>query len=600
MSRKSGWVTWPDPVGAPFPAVAAWFGWIFAVDLVNLVAMLRLTRGRWVLPDDGAYGALISARSFLRGSLPQNPLAGQGAGPLYAGLLAPVVAGAGGHDALLVLGVTLVNAALWGWTCLIAWCLVRRQAPAVLGHAAVAAILLSGPVARGFLSGTDFGLTACMALLAWDAWTGAAGGTGPRRWLKPVAATAGLLLARMPGTWLPAAMEAARGPAAGPASTPLFLPGVLALALLGMLPTAAAGRPAWGPGRLAATVIAAALMLVLSADRADPRVWLPLSPLFIVLCFSGLARLGEIGPESWRHPLPRMLAGAWLLTAPPGLVIAMRATSFSAQTCAAQPRPMADHLAALKEPGIVVTTAPGVLGFYSGWNIEEAARGWAARFDRYKAASPSARPRYAALALDDRDPDAAVLRSGGVLELVWTLPHPRGEAGFGLFECHWGPAGPMPSVPGWTVVDEVDCAEPGSEAAHGYSVAAQSAGRFPAAAVMVRRDAATGEPAADAGWITNGGERFIVAARAGRPLLVLMRTFAAEPTSIVPMLNGTALAPFPVSPDPGQFQTILLFSADGAGVLDHNRIQVSAHWPSAEAYASFHYWVMQPVEKGPR
>jgi len=594
MSRKPGWATWHDAEGAPRAAATVWLGWILAVALVNLGCMLRLTRGVWVLPDDGAYGALAAARDLVRGTPPGAVVAGT-VSPLYAVILTPVVAGAARHDAALVLAVTLLGAGLWWWACRIGWRLARRHGPGWAAHAAVVAILISGPVARGFLSGTDQGLCACLALLVWDLWAGAAGKGGWRAWLIPAGASIVLVLGKAPAAWL--ALVGGSGPPVDPRTAPLqaFPPGALALAVLGILPPAPPGRPGWSHGRLAAAAVDAALLLLLPPHWVERGEWLPLVPVFILLSFSGLARLAEVAPEPWRHPLPRVLAGAWLVTAAAGLNDAVRTMAREGETCAAQPRLMADRLTALGETGFVITSAPGVLGFHTGWRIEDAAPGWARRFDRFKAARSDLKPGYAALSIDDGGQDLAMLRRAGVLRLLWTLPHPRGATAFGLFECHWGPAGLPPAVPGWMVVDEVDCTEPESERTHVYHVTSRTPGAMPAALVEVRRDPVTREPAGDGGWVMGGGERFVISATAGRPLLVLMRTFAPQATSLVPSLNGAVMPPFPVAPDADQFQTILLFSAQGDRVLDRNRIEVTMNRPAGETYASFHYWAMQPA-----
>jgi hypothetical protein len=113
--------------------------------------------------------------------------------------------------------------------------------------------------------------------------------------------------------------------------------------------------------------------------------------------------------------------------------------------------------------------------------------------------------------------------------------------------------------------------------------------------VQARIDSATRQPVADGGWVTNAGESFTIAATAGRPLLVLTRTYAPRASAITPSLNGTAMPSLPIAANPERFQTILLGSADGRGVRERNVVTVAVDWPDAREYSSFHYWAMQPA-----
>src|SRR5205807_1001532 len=88
------------------------------------------------------------------------------------------------------------------WTCRTAWRLASRVCPGWPAYAAVAALLVSGPLAWGFSCGMDTGLAAALLLALLDAWTSPPSPGASRWWLAPAAASLGLALARPEGAGL--------------------------------------------------------------------------------------------------------------------------------------------------------------------------------------------------------------------------------------------------------------------------------------------------------------------------------------------------------------------------------------------------------------
>ncbi|MEK7477335.1 MAG: hypothetical protein AAB152_17065 [Candidatus Coatesbacteria bacterium] len=373
----------------------------------------------------------------------------------------------------------------------------------------------------------------------------------------------------------------------------IFLPG-------GAREVTAVGGAIWSLGWLAAAGL-------LPVGWHHHRYLIPLFPVFILLSFSGIARVAQAFPEAWRRPLVRGLAGAWIAFELPGLSQSFLFVGHGAESYSAHHRVMAERLANMAEPGAVGATDVGILGYFSGrrvidlkgltapWLFPATSYGWGSLYDVFKRMPAAERPRFLALHPGRADTNAEQLQRAGILHERLSIPHPRLDTWFVLFDIAWGEPGPAPTLRGWKLVDELDCGDPGSEAAHGYRVMARSPGGIPFNSLQVRTDSVLNRVIGDGGWVTSGGEAFDVRATAGRPLLVMMRTFAPRGSAVEVACNGVMLGCVNIAPNPDRFQTILVAEQDGSLVKTRNRMTVSCGWPDSSEFASYHYWILQPA-----
>jgi len=385
-----------------------------------------------------------------------------------------------------------------------------------------------------------------------------------------------------------------------------FPPGALVLFVLGslILPVAArevtvVGGAVWGIGLAAAAG-------VLPVGWHHHRYLIPLFPVFTILSFAGIARAAQAFAESWRRPIVRGLATAWLAFGLAGFLQSFLFIGHSTETYTAHHRMMAERLASLPEPGAVGATDVGILGYFSGrrvidlkgltspWLFPATTYGWGSLYDVFKRAPAGERPRFLALHPGRHDTNAEQLQRAGILRERFGLPHPRYDAWFVLFDVDWGEPGPAPLLRGWIAADELDCGEPASEAAHGYRVRARSPEGAPYNSLQVRTDSVLNRVIGDGGWVTGGSESFWIRALEARPIVILMRTYAPRASGIDVEFNGVKLGRVPIAPNLGRFQTILVAQQTGSLVRTRNRVTVSCAWPDAPEFSSYHYWVLQP------
>jgi hypothetical protein len=159
-----------------------------------------------------------------------------------------------------------------------------------------------------------------------------------------------------------------------------------------------------------------------------------------------------------------------------------------------------------------------------------------------------------------------------------------------------GPNAPraVPGITGWPLVDEVDCAEPASEAAHAYRVRAASWRGSPVPLLRVLPDPAAGGVTGDGGWLTDGGETFRVSARPGRPLVLLLRARVTRRLALQVEVNGGPVETVPLAAAPERFQAVLAAQVPASRVSASNLVTVRSASGDGRVYESYHYWAFQP------
>ncbi len=388
-----------------------------------------------------------------------------------------------------------------------------------------------------------------------------------------------------------------------------FPPGALLLAIMGMVPLSLAaplralGAALW----LTAWLVVAA---VLPTGWHHHRYLLPVFPVFIVLAFSGIASIGGRTRSPWRRQMASVLIGTWFLFTLPGLFRYVQFYGHGAENYLWHHRLMAEQLEEMPQPGAVAATDVGILKYFTSrrivdlkaltapWLAPASSRGWGSIYDEFKKLPPDARPRFAALHAARPDVDAELPLRAGVLRPVLVLGHPRITSDFVLYECDWGNPGRSPAMPGWQLVDELDCGNAPSEDEHGYRGRMASRDVAPYSTIQIRDDSAAGTPVGDGGYVLSLGEDFTVRAKTGVPLIMMMRTYAPRSTLLNVSMNGEPGMRVPVAAQPAAFQTILLYQCDGSGVREVNDLRVRCEWPQGQHYSSFHYWFLQPQHSG--
>ncbi len=384
-----------------------------------------------------------------------------------------------------------------------------------------------------------------------------------------------------------------------------FPPAALLLFLLGILPVGSARFIAPLGGILWATGLIL-VSLIVPVGWHHHRDLIPLFPLFTLLSFVGMFRVAKIVQHSWRQPLLYALAGSWLVFSAVGLLKYLQLYGHGSESCQAHHRLMAERLEGFPESGDVAATDVGILKYFTNrkivdvkgltapWPAAAATQGWGALYDEFKVQPKGARPRFAALHPGRKGVNVERLLEMGVLTLRFSLPHPRIPSEFALYEFHWSPPGKAPGITGWMLADELDCALQSSELAHHYRLAMRSPEGIPYSAVQIHHDSMVRQVIGDGGWVLNGSESFILKARPGQPLVVMMRTFAPRSSGISVTMNGEELDQVPIAAQPSRFQTILIAQVGADKVKERNRFRVTCNWPSAREYSSYHYWAFQP------
>lgn len=390
-----------------------------------------------------------------------------------------------------------------------------------------------------------------------------------------------------------------------------FPPGALVLALVGALPFPTGPRGLGETGGVLWATGWLAVAMVIPAGWHHHRYLIPLFPVFTLLGFAGIARVAEAFPESWRRGGVRLAAGAWLAFALAGVPRGLTWIGRGAEAYGAHHRVMAERLSAEPGGGPVGATDVGVLAYFSGRRILDfkgltaprlaagGLRGWGSLYDVLKSSPPADRPAVAALHAGREDVNAEQAVRAGALRALWSLPHPRMESELVLYACDWGEPGPAPAVKGWALADELDVAEPGAERRHRHTVRRRSPEMRPYNTLQIRTDSVAGRSVGDGGWVTDGAESFEIGAEAGRPLLLLMRTYAPRGSAVDVSVNGAAAVPVTLAPNSDRFQTVLIAQLDGPPVLARNAVTVRCRWPEAREFASYHYWALQPITSSP-
>ncbi len=662
-----------------------------------LAAMLYYTRGRWLAPLDDAYIVLAYGRELLQGHPyrfnPGDPASSGSTSILYTILAAPFAA-FGRNEVVPVIGLTVLNGALFWWTCRMAWSLAAAMMPGWLARLAVLAVIANGPVVFGVFCGLDTSLMMALTLLLWYSWDGLLRSRNAAAFKLPATAAVLLALTRPEGAVLALAVGLAAGfwlfrsrlpraaaisvaigvgalfstllpsllvtgsilPSSGWAKiawfshvTPLssalsdslafivasfkgvwmglfpaeavigqaggahgeneavyyFPPGAFGIAALGLLPLA---------GRLGTPVLGGVIWLIgwLLISAILPVGWhhhrylAPLFPPFILLSFAGIARLGDMLQDPWKRQVPRLLAAIWLAFAIPGFFRHIQLFGFGSSNYFWHHRVMAERLEEIPGSDAVAASDVGILKYFTRRNVIDlkaltcpwlapaASRGWGSIYDVFKRKPPAERPAWAALHSGRPDVDAELVCRAGVFRPVLTLSHPRVASDFVLYKCDWGGPGKPPSIPGWKIVDELDCGDPESEKVHAYRMHMAGPDGFPYSTIQVRRDSATREEVGDGGWVLGAGEDFAIFAEAGRPLVLEFRTFAPVPAYLTVSFNGDRVSEVPVSRAVERFQTIVAAQIPGDLVLARNEISVRCRRPESQHYSSFHYWAFQP------
>lgn len=384
-------------------------------------------------------------------------------------------------------------------------------------------------------------------------------------------------------------------------------PAALFLFLLGSLPV--------GPARSVVSLGAvlwlagfSAVALLLPVGWHHHRYLIPFFPPFILLSFAGMYRLAAAFPVSWRPALLRTLSAAWLAFSAIGFVKYLGYYGQGAENHLHHHLAMALRLSSMPEPGDVAASDVGIIRYYnprrvvdikgltSPWLAPAAARGWGSLFDEFKSMEPGRRPRFAALHAGRPDVNPEQMSRAGLLLPRFSLPHPRMESRFVLYEFDWPGAERVPGIPGWAVCDEIDCGLAGSENVHRYALRMRARDSTPYSSIQARMDSSTRRAAADGGWVLSGGETFILRADPGERLAILMRTYAPRSSAVLVRVNGAPYGKVPISSNPDRFQTILLVELPREAVQEINRVEVECAWPAATEYSSYHYWALQPVK----
>jgi len=370
------------------------------------------------------------------------------------------------------------------------------------------------------------------------------------------------------------------------------LPGAALLFILGLLQpgpqrqAAALGGAMW----LAWLVSASARAGVSAGNRVGAEA---LYPLFMLVSFSGLGRLGDFVHEQWRKPLERGLAVVWLLLAFPALLGSIWRTGGEA----VEGLDARSALAELPGEGGLVTDVPGVSRWFSGrdvldlsgtvapWMGRTLGRGWGALNDHFKGRAESPRYSWALLRVGGEGrPERANPPAGFLLA---TPGHAR-TGNFLLCRLRWGAPGSDPEMPGWRKVDELDCGSAVSEQAHGYRAFGADRGSAPAD-ILALRDG----KACDGGLLVDGSEEFMVSAQPGEPLVILSRVRTREAVVLGSGLNGAQAERVPLAPSGEKLQEVVMLQSDGKGVLARNAVKIGCE-VAGRGYESFHYWVFQP------
>jgi hypothetical protein len=387
-----------------------------------------------------------------------------------------------------------------------------------------------------------------------------------------------------------------------------FPPFAIVLFLLGVVPSGASrfAGPLGGLVWLLGFILVSA---VLPVGWHHHRYLIPLFPVFTLVSFAGIARIGGLFDEPARRIITWLLAIAWLVFNVPGQVRHLVALGESAEGYFEHHRRMADELESYPVKGAVAATDVGIIRFFGTRRVVDlkgltsprlapaALRGWGSLYDEFKSMPVTGRPVLAALHQFRDDVNAEQLERVGILSPILSLPHPRFPSTFTLYSFKWFPAGRTPTIKGWSNVDEVDCGLPASEKSHAYHVNMRSRESSPYNCIQARSDPSSGEAVGDGGWVINGSETFTVRARPNHPLILLMRTFAPRPSAIRISINGFGLDAVPIAAQAERFQTIIAAQALSERVLESNRISITCDWPRAAEYSSFHYWALQPSEE---
>jgi hypothetical protein len=468
------------------------------------------------------------------------------------------------------------------------------------------------PAVAAILAGLS-GLAAAVALpLILTGTPMGSGGWAKTGWASPVVPpmvalqdSCRFFVDAMKGVWAgayppDAAVGAAGSALAGNEPSLYFPPGALLLFIVGAAATARTptmvGAAIWMGGFLLSA-------LILPVGWHHHRYLVPLFPPFVIISFAGIDKMAEATGAPWRGRLASTLMAGWILFSVPGLVRHAAFYGHGSESYSSQHLALAERLASSAEPGPVLATDVGILGYFSGarvidakglvtpWVAPAAARGWGSVFDHFKDLPEGERPRLAALHGLRPDVNVEQLVRAGLIVPLASFNHPRGASPLVLYELAWPATGPGPSIKGWRLADEFDAGNPAAEKIHRYRPWMRSPEGIPYNAVQVLKEGKS--PIGDGGWVVDGGETFTVRCEPGVAAVIIMRTFVPRPAALLVSVNGSPPQECRLAPLPGVFQTVLVWQDQGRTVRAANTVRVECLRGYGNEYSSFHYWVMQ-------
>lgn len=335
-------------------------------------------------------------------------------------------------------------------------------------------------------------------------------------------------------------------------------------------------------------------LLARDDDVLERNLFRAAAGLFLLLGASSTARFAavyaELAGETWRREVP--MAAFIRRELPPGVAIASIGTSV-------------EYLSGHRNLNPHGVTSPG----FAGGRSSEREAGMFESLARIEA---PARPPYLLLTRS-RHEDSELLQA------LAPAPPLFETTSFGddllLFAASWEVLdwGDEPvteqaraAVVGLERSDRLDVCDPHDEAAHGYRHASRAGELLIAGSVAIGPVASgSGERRlADAGRLILGHESFDVRTRAGRPLLVVLRTrssivarslrssgglateVAVPQAGIAIRANGREVARLSLPSAPGWNEHVIRLPADAVGE-GSTRLELRGR------YAAFHYWFYQ-------